>query len=91
MPFALGPDDAKWRRLGGCVERDRVFVDVHALHGDQQENNCRRGNQLTDAKARTMLLRFSDLSEVGHLNSPYWMLPGRLRSHGWVQGRSNGA
>jgi hypothetical protein len=34
--------------------------------GDEQENDRRRGDQLTDTEARTVLSRYSDLSEVGH-------------------------
>jgi hypothetical protein len=52
MPFALGRGDAERCQLGGCVERDRVF-------GDEQENDRRHG----DTKARTMLSRYSNLSE----------------------------
>src|SRR5215469_14549231 len=72
MRFALGPDNAERCQLscGGGVERDGVFCDIHALHGDQQENDGQCGDQFTDAKARTTLLRSSDFSEVGHFNSP---------------------
>jgi hypothetical protein len=56
MPFALGRGDAERCQLGGRGGRDWVF-------GDEQENDRRHGDQLTDTKALTMLSRYSDLSE----------------------------
>src|SRR5579862_1172291 len=75
---SLGRDDAERRQRGGSVERRGMFGYEHALHGDQQENNRRRGDQLTDAKAQIILLRSRDLGDVGHLNSPCWASPGTI-------------
>ena len=65
MPFALGRDDAEPYQLGSCVERDGMFGDKHALDGDQKKNDRRRGDQLTDAKARLARQRWA-ISDILH-------------------------
>jgi hypothetical protein len=55
MPFALGRRDAERCQLGGCVGRDRVFAMNMPYTGDEQVNDRRHGDQITDTKAQTML------------------------------------
>jgi hypothetical protein len=66
MPFALGAvmpngvSSAAALSVIGCLAMNMPCT------GDEQENDRRHGDQLTDTKARTMLSLYSDLSEVGH-------------------------